>query len=114
MTWKKKRPDAVPGIDGISKQRPIFQLDRHLAQGNDELFANDIRAEILGTDLYDTGPLALSRGQDRAEVEIIRENHIVVCASIGHDLRIWRIVRPQGGPMGRLDACVGKHPYPPR
>ena len=35
MTWKKKRPDAVPGIDGISKQRPIFQLDRHLAQGND-------------------------------------------------------------------------------
>ena len=46
----------------------VFQFGGHLPQGDDDLLADHVRADILGTDLHDAGLVAVSRGEDRTEM----------------------------------------------
>ena len=49
-------------VDG--EQRALFQFGGHLPQGADDLFADHVRADILGADLHHARLLAVGRGED--------------------------------------------------
>ncbi|WP_297927375.1 hypothetical protein [Metallibacterium sp.] len=51
-------------------QRTGVQFDGHLSQCDDDLPTDDIRADILGSNLYDAGFFTVRGSEDCAEVQV--------------------------------------------
>lgn len=66
--------------------------------------ADHFRYRILRSDLNHTRTKRLRNGEDVAEIEVVREDHVTVVTREGHDFPIPRSRIPEIGPVQGVDA----------
>lgn len=82
-----------------SKQCSLFQLCSCLMQGFSYDASDCVRVYVSNTELYDTGLVATSGGEDSAEIKIMRQHRVAMLTSVIHNRGIGRIGRTKCGPV---------------
>lgn len=57
----------------------------------DSLLGDGFGADIAAPDLHDAGLFSAADGQDRAEIKVVRKEHVVMQRRIGKNLEIARV-----------------------
>jgi hypothetical protein len=67
--------------------------------------SNGHRAEILGPNLHQAGLDAMGGGQDRAKIQIMRENDVILGRRPGHDVAVSGCHRAYATPVHSVEPC---------
>ena len=66
--------------------------------------ADDLRAKVVGAELHHAGAGAVGGGQDRAEIQVVRQDDVIAGGGVGHDIDIQGVGAADGRPV------LGRYP----
>ena len=78
-----------------------------MTQCNDRLRGSALWADVYATDLHDAGLFSMRDGEDRTEIEVVREHDVIVGRGLCENLKITCVglanLRPMFGLPSRVD-----------